>query len=115
MRSSEIRPVSDSVGSLHSAVQTGRTESELFIEELLRLPVDPSPQPPLLDFSFGSKFHKEFMLEFCPKIAEMMPLNEQDLYCTRCGQHDDRWYAEYCAKCGKRLTGLGAQSTRAAI
>jgi hypothetical protein len=59
--------------------------------------------PPMLNFGFGSQFHKGVMQELFPELAVRIPLEEQHLFCTRCGYRDDRWYGTYCPACGKKL------------
>lgn len=93
-----------------------RAEAKRFLEELLRPfddqdPSGPRPTSLLSRFSFGSAFHGGMMQELFPHVAGTMPLAEQDLFCPRCGHHDDRWYADYCAQCGRKTTGLAAAAS----
>jgi hypothetical protein len=76
-------------------------EEEIEIDPELLLADEDDLPPPLLNFGLGSDFHKEVMREQFPEVAARMPLEEQQLFCRRCGHRDDRWHGTYCPKCGE--------------
>jgi rubrerythrin len=84
-------------------VPRSRQEAKTFVEELIGTIADSDQGPTLLNFGFGSQFHKEVMQELFPELAARMPLEEQHLFCTRCGHRDERWYGASCPICGKKL------------